>query len=193
MSDTPPPADGWRQGPDGKWYGPDQQVPPVPSPPSPPSKEPDGGWSTAVGQGAPPKRNDGSGNRGCVWVILIVIVLAAIGAAVGDDDDGGGASASGTEAGGDEPDQEELEFGAFDVCTKFVKDRLKAPSTASFRNFFEDDGEVVVSGSGNGPYTVISSVDAENGFGANIRTNFVCEVRHTGGGNWRLVNLVLDE
>lgn len=27
MSDTPPPAAGWRQGPDGKWYGPDDEVP----------------------------------------------------------------------------------------------------------------------------------------------------------------------
>jgi len=120
-----------------------------------------------------------------------VLVVAVVGffAMTSDGDDDSDDEPSGEE----ERDQEDLDFGAFDVCTQFVKERLKAPATASFRNYFEDDGEVQVSGVGDGPYTVISSVDAENGFGANIRTGFVCEVRHTGDGNWRLVNLVLNE
>lgn len=81
------------------------------------------------------------------------------------------------------------EYEAFEICKDFVKDRLKAPSTAKFRNYFEDDGEVTVSGSGSGPYTVISSVDSENSFGAALRSNFVCVVNNTGGANWRLADI----
>lgn len=72
-----------------------------------------------------------------------------------------------------------------------MKDRLRAPATASFRNYFEDDGEVVVTG-GPSTYRVVSSVDSENGFGANIRSNFVCEVRHVSGESWRLVDLAIE-
>lgn len=119
---------------------------------------------------------------GCGVMIAIAVALIIVAGMCGAADDG------------DEPDAtEDLEFGAFDVCTQFVKDRLKSPGSAEFRNYFEDDGEVIVTGSGNGPYTVMSSVDSQNGFGAMIRTDFVCEVTNTGGENWRLVNLVVDE
>lgn len=86
-------------------------------------------------------------------------------------------------------DEGPTDYSAFEICKKFVKDRLKSPGSASFRNFFEDDGEVSVSGFGDGPYKVISTVDSENGFGALIRTDFVCEVKHTGDGNWRLLDI----
>ena len=35
----------------------------------------------------------------------------------------------------------DVEWGAFDVCRNFVRDRLVSP--ASFPNFFEDDGAVI--------------------------------------------------
>lgn len=85
--------------------------------------------------------------------------------------------------------KEEQRYGAFDVCTKFVKDRLKAPSTAKFRNFFEKDGEVVVTSTDGVTFVVASTVDAQNSFGAMLRTSFVCTVINTGGSNWRLVDL----
>ena len=88
---------------------------------------------------------------------------------------------------------DEQRFGAFEICKDFVKDRLKAPSTAKFRNFFQDDGEVVVTGSGNGPYTVTSSVDSQNSFGANLRSNFVCKVTNTSGDSWHLDNISIAE
>lgn len=94
--------------------------------------------------------------------------------------------------GGDgEPSADDLEHRAFSACTELVRDRLKSPSSASFRNFFEDDGEVVVSGSGDGPYTVTSSVDAQNGFGADIRSNFRCVVE-LDGDVWRLRDMTID-
>lgn len=100
---------------------------------------------------------------------------------------------SGCSSGDDEPSAEDLRYGAFDVCQEFVKARLKAPGTAKFRNYFEDDGEVVVTGSGQGPYTVRSSVDSENSFGASLRSNFTCTVRNVEGERWRLVDVVIDE
>jgi hypothetical protein len=116
------------------------------------------------------------------WILGVLGVLVVIGRVVGggDDDD-------------DEPDAEDRQFAAFEVCKDFVQDRLRAPGTAVFRNYFEDDGEVVVAGSGAGPYTVRSSVDAQNGFGALLRTEFVCVVRPAGGDRWTLVDLTLSE
>lgn len=81
---------------------------------------------------------------------------------------------------------------AFEMCKDFVKDRLKAPSTATFRNFYQDDGEVSATGFGDGPYRIVSTVDSENGFGAKIRSTFSCTVSHTGGGNWRLSAISVD-
>jgi hypothetical protein len=90
-------------------------------------------------------------------------------------------------------EQEDRDHGAFSVCTKFVKEQLKSPESASFRNYFEDDGEVRVTGMGEGPYIVTSTVDAENSFGASLRLPFVCTVTHVSGDRWRLNDLVLDE
>jgi hypothetical protein len=84
-------------------------------------------------------------------------------------------------------------FEAFDMCKQFVKNRLKSPSTAKFRNFFQNDGEVIVTGFGNGPYTVTSSVDSENGFGASLRSTFQCTVTNTDGANWHLDNMVFND
>jgi hypothetical protein len=91
----------------------------------------------------------------------------------------------------DSDPEEDARYGAFTVCTKFVEDRLKSPGSASFRNYFEDDGEVVVAKTGDS-YSVLSTVDSENSFGANIRTSFLCVVEPTGGDNWRLVSLELE-
>jgi hypothetical protein len=84
-------------------------------------------------------------------------------------------------------------YGAFTVCKDFVEDRLKAPATAKFRNFFQDDGEVRVSDSGDGTFVVTSTVDSQNGFGALVRTGFICIVATEDGERFRLVDLALDE
>lgn len=64
------------------------------------------------------------------------------------------------------------------VCQEeFVPKRLKAPKTAEFTG-------VTVSES-DGVYTVTGSVDAQNSFGALIRSTFTCKVRETGD-NWVL-------
>ena len=56
------------------------------------------------------------------------------------------------------------------ACRVEVEGRLKAPSTASFPGY-ED-----VRDKGGGVAIVISSVDAQNSFGAKIRSRWICEV-----------------
>lgn len=64
------------------------------------------------------------------------------------------------------------------VCVdEFVPKRLKAPASAEF-------SRVTVASSGD-VYTVTGSVDAQNTFGATIRSSFTCVVRDAGS-NWIL-------
>jgi hypothetical protein len=89
------------------------------------------------------------------------------------------------------------QLDAFDICKKFVKDRLKAPSTAKFRNATPilggDPDSVRISGDNvDGPFTVVSTVDAENAFGAPLRSTFLCTVHRVSQvdpGSWYLDDL----
>lgn len=62
------------------------------------------------------------------------------------------------------------------ACKDQVTAQLKAPATADFP--WQVDAIITHAGD---KYTVRSYVDAENGFGANIRTSFVCTATVTGG------------
>jgi len=74
---------------------------------------------------------------------------------------------------------------ALTMCQQFVKDRLRSPKSADFP--WASDGRVTALGSGQ--YRIRSYVDAQNAFGAEVRTNFTCTVQVSGGDRWRLVNL----
>ncbi len=71
-------------------------------------------------------------------------------------------------------------------CKQFVEKTLKAPSTADFQNY--NDFSAWGSEAGGGPFGVTGYVDAQNSFGAKIRTNFRCELRKSGS-DWQLVNI----
>lgn len=76
-------------------------------------------------------------------------------------------------------------------CQNYVRDRIRSPSTADFPWL---DHAVVPRG--NETYMVKSYVDAQNGFGATIRNDYICEIRYIGGdaanqGNWSLIDLTL--
>lgn len=73
------------------------------------------------------------------------------------------------------------------MCEEFVTDRLKAPSTAEF------PGADSVLELGVNEYEVSASVDSQNGFGAMIRTAYVCTIRYTGDDQWALVSLDIEE
>ena len=80
---------------------------------------------------------------------------------------------------------------AYNMMEYIAKDRiLKSPSTAEFPGIF--DGKLDhVRALGNQTYRIVSYVDAQNGFGAQIRTRFVCEIKQTGPGmlnDWQILS-----
>ena len=76
------------------------------------------------------------------------------------------------------------------IAHDFIKSQLKSPSTADFPWFAhrisrsEDERQV---------YKVVSHVDSQNSFGAEIRTQFWVELRYLGGddydsNNWEIIS-----
>lgn len=76
---------------------------------------------------------------------------------------------------------------AWTMCKDFVRQRLKAPSTAEF----PWRTEASISQDADG-WDVRGYVDADNPMGARMRVDFVCEVRKDGD-TWRLVDLTTDQ
>jgi hypothetical protein len=68
----------------------------------------------------------------------------------------------------------ELDDGRFVVeCERLVKSKLKSPSTAAFANALVKAAEVRNYKNGNKDWS--GWVDSQNGFGAMVRTEFLCE------------------
>lgn len=63
------------------------------------------------------------------------------------------------------------ESDARSECEAYVDARLKAPATADYNLVASQDGE---------QWTVIGTVDSENGFGAKIRSDVTCELHFEG-------------
>lgn len=62
-------------------------------------------------------------------------------------------------------------YQAYDCAKNRITDLLKAPSTAEYQSYSDAD----IQGTGTS-YTVRSFVDAQNSFGAMLRTEFTCSV-----------------
>lgn len=80
-------------------------------------------------------------------------------------------------------------------CKDFVQDKLKSPSTAEFQS--ASSAKIMRPYPDQQKYTVLSYVDAQNSFGAKIRTRFICEVERgsknsNGYYSWRLIDLMLE-
>ena len=73
------------------------------------------------------------------------------------------------------PSSKATDGDAIVACRDAVKDQLKAPSTAEF------SGESVTWQGSRA--TVTGSVDAENSFGAQVRTDWTCQVSISGSGD----------
>jgi len=73
------------------------------------------------------------------------------------------------------------------TCRFFVEEHLRAPSTAKHAPLSQTD--ITESTVTSGSWTVRAWVDAENAFGAMIRTRYICRVQYVDDGNWRLVDL----
>lgn len=77
---------------------------------------------------------------------------------------------------------------AYIMIEDFVKGRLKAPGSANFPGFSEGRDQHVQRLEGQ-RYRIISWVDAQNGFGANIRNHFIGEIEQTSKDYWKLNSL----
>lgn len=77
---------------------------------------------------------------------------------------------------------------AFVMCEQFVTDRLKAPKTADFASMSNSS----ISSLNSDTYTISSYVDSQNGFGAMVRTKFICKVKYVGNEKWRLEDLTTE-
>lgn len=80
-------------------------------------------------------------------------------------------------------------FMAFVQCQAFVKSRLKAPATAQFPS-----KPLTAVDAGANTYVITSTVDAQNGFGALLRNDWLCKTQYTGGhpadpSSWTLQSL----
>jgi hypothetical protein len=107
---------------------------------------------------------------GCAALIIIFIAVIA-GWAFSSNDTG----------------KEPSRLDAYVASQQFVEKQLKAPSSAKFPVF---DNSMVVP-LGNNRFKVAAYVDAQNSFGAIIRTSYTCTVKNTDGDNWQLESIDL--
>jgi len=73
-----------------------------------------------------------------------------------------------------ELDTRDLSAEAAVLCERYVETQLRSPSTADFPWLLNTLDR------GRWRYVVNSYVDAENGFGATVRTNFTCDLQYSG-------------
>ena len=119
------------------------------------------------------------GCLGCLGLIVVIAMIVGIMPAVG-----GGSS--------DSSDK----IDAWVMAQHFVEQQLKAPGTADYGGVWDGDyqsSDDVVTELGDDKFRVSAWVDAENSFGAKIRTYFVCELEYVGDDNWRCTKLDLLE
>lgn len=107
-----------------------------------------------------------------LFVLGVIIVIFVVSALMGNNNK-------------DKPKTSGDRWGALVVCQQFVEDQLKAPSTAEFAIMSDSE---VANTTGN-VWVVESYVDAQNSFGATIRTQFRCEVAWKYGDTYTLVDL----
>lgn len=74
------------------------------------------------------------------------------------------------------------------VCQEFIKPRLKSPTSAKFPHELQRSTHM-----GEDVYHVAGAVDAQNTYGANLRTPYECAVRRADDGKWHLLDLNLHE
>jgi hypothetical protein len=119
-------------------------------------------------------------NIGCSTALIVMFLVTAILASVYHA--GTGASYASTRA----VDRSDACF----MSQKFVKENLKAPTTAEFPDWTEDNCRVSQSA---GVWIVTSFVDSQNGFGAMIRSDYVAQMSYNPTKDtWALTNLSID-
>lgn len=88
----------------------------------------------------------------------------------------------------DEPGTVWKAYEAWDVAERFILKQVKSPSTANFGGSCNGDnpGAHVIY-KGNYEYHIVGWVDAENAFGAIVRSDFLVKIRDRRDGTWMLI------
>lgn len=92
----------------------------------------------------------------------------------------------------DKPETEDiskLDVDAYVMSEEFIKKQLKAPATADFPG--GSDGRVKYLG--DSVFYIDSYVDAQNSFGANLRSNYSGKIKYKGKDQWINIDLILRE
>ena len=110
------------------------------------------------------------------WVVASLVVIGVIGAIVDSS------SKTNKKSAGNESD-------AYLMARAFVRERLKAPSTAEFPPL----SEARVWQTPDKKWHAVAYVDSQNSFGAMIRTPWSCTVWPIGNDKWEVANIVLYE
>jgi hypothetical protein len=71
---------------------------------------------------------------------------------------------------------------AYSMSQAFVRDILKSPASAQFQPYESPKVSVTYK---DGWYTVMAVVDAQNGFGALLRSTYLCKLQPVGGDRWK--------
>lgn len=111
-----------------------------------------------------------------LWILVLVgvFIIWALGQSGGGSSNPASPPADNAEA-----------VGAWVVCQQFVEDRLTSPSTADYPAAYSDYTTQL----STKQFKVDAYVDSQNGFGAMVRTDFVCTVTYQGNDNWHLDSL----
>lgn len=82
---------------------------------------------------------------------------------------------------------------AWEACQTYVRQRLKAPSTAKFPWIWDVGYKTVQAEDGGTRWILSAYVTAENDFGARRRVDFFCAVRHVGNNRWALESMSMGD
>lgn len=80
---------------------------------------------------------------------------------------------------------------AYIKAENVVRDRLHCPSTAEFPGLLQGR-ESHVTSVGNQTYSIVSWVDSQNLYGAQVRTRFRCTLRQVDEHRWQCLSIVFD-
>jgi hypothetical protein len=74
-----------------------------------------------------------------------------------------------------------------------IKQNLKAPATAKFPGILDLGGDLIIEQRENHNYLIKAYVDAQNDYGALIRTHFTAVIQQVSENGWRIDSLDFEE
>jgi hypothetical protein len=140
----------------------------TPLPPLPPPRPP------TYSQTTKPPKSSAAGKL----IVVVAVVVFCLWFLSGPSKPPSAAEAAAAKA-------EDQRTWAMTMAEQFVKKNLKSPATADF----PWPSEFKIHDLGHNEWLVSSYVDSQNGFGALIRSNWVCKLRDNGNGTWNLVDI----